>query len=739
MTDTQPTLAALTEKCKRAFQAESLVRTFREYLDEFLQDPRRHCRLAARYVADCFDHWGTEEVERTGGRVTRWRLFDAPFDGGRGRLVGQEDVQREIYQALCSFAREGFVDRLVLLHGPNGSAKSTTCELIFRALEAYSRTPEGILYRFSWVFPTREAQGKRVGFADDRAGGGSREESYAYLPHEEIAAKIACEMKDPPIFLIPPPLRRELLPQVAASEDAQRTDRMLLEGEPCNKCKTIFDGLYRVARGNLLEVLRHVQVERYYVSQRYRRGAVRISPQAHVDAAEVQVTADRSVHALPPGLQDINLFVPVGDLVDANQGVVEFSDFLKRPWEMNKYLLTTCEKGTISLSTSIAHLNQVMLATTNEAQVDDFKKSPYFTSFNARMDLITVPYLLQVSLEERIYDDTIATLRGRKHVAPHVGRLAAMWAVLSRMHRPDPESYAAELRPLVRELTPLEKARLYDGEEAPRRLPPEKRSLLKSAVAQLREEYRDSIHYEGRYGPSAREMRSILMDCGHDAQSACVSPVALLRQLRRLVKDKTLHEFLRVEPDNGYHDSDQLIEVVQEVYLEQLNEEVRDAMQLVPPDQYRKVFEKYVQHVNSLRTRERVTNPITGKLEEPDQQFINEIEQVIAGGVGRGEFREALILKIAAFRVDHPQGRPDFATLFPEAVQALQDDYYRKHAKLITDVRTSLLRHGTEDLQDVDADTRKLVVATMDTLIGRHGYCSTCAKEAVAFLTRHGA
>src|SRR3989442_3164752 len=101
-------------------------------------------------------------------------------------------------------------------------------------------------------------------------------------------------------------------------------------------------------------------------------------------------------------------------------------------------------------------------------------------------------------------------------------------------------------------------------------------------------------------------MRAVLMDCRYDTQSPCISPVSLFRQLRRLVKDKTLYEFLRVEPEGGYHDSEGLIDVVTQVHVEVVADEVRDSMQLVQPDQYRKVFARYVQHVNALRTREQI-------------------------------------------------------------------------------------------------------------------------------------
>lgn len=737
--DTRETLRRLNERTTRVFEQENRVVSFQEYLDEFRDDPARHSRIAATYVADCFDHYGTEPAARVGGSVTRWKLFDAPFDNGRDQLVGQEEVQREFYQGLRSFSREGRADKLIFLHGPNGSAKTTFCELVFRALECYSRQPEGKLTRFAWVFPTREAQGKRVGFGDEKPSVVSREETHAYLGADDISARIACEMKDPPIFLLPSVLRKEMFADLWESEEGRRANRWLFEGELCSKCKKIWDGLFKLYRGNLLDVLRHAQVERYFISQRYRRGAVRIAPQSHVDAGEIQVTADRSAAALPAAFQDVNLFVPLGDLIDGNQGMVEFSDFLKRPLEMNKYLLTTCEKGVIQLSTSMAYLNVVLVATSNELQLDEFKKMGVFPSFNARMDLITVPYLLQISLEERVYDDIMVSVGSRKHVAPHVARIAATWAVLSRLHRPDPDNYPAELRAVVRELRPLEKARLYDEHVAPARLSQEERGMLVAHVAEMRDEYRDALHYEGRYGPSAREMRAVLMDCRYDAESPCISPVSLFRQLKRLVKDKTLYEFLRVEPEAGYHDTEGLIEVVTGVYAELIGEELLDSMQLVEPDQWRRVFARYVQHVNSLRSREMVRDTVSGRVEPPDEKFIEETEAVIAKGATATQFRETLIGRVGAWRVDHPDDRPDYSQLFPEAVEALQEDYYRRNRKLVDDVRNNLLRYGTDDMPDLEPELRRRVTSTMETMLEKYGYCPACAKEAISFLAKQQA
>lgn len=160
MADAQKTLEQLAAAVQTRFHAEKRVLAFDEYLDEVLEHPWRHTRDASRYLLDCFDYFGTYEVQRPTGTHRRFRLFDQEFratevdDDGlrRDRLVGHEDVQERFYRALRNFTNQGRLNQLLLMHGPNGSAKSTFAACVMRALEHYSTREEGALYRFSWVF-----------------------------------------------------------------------------------------------------------------------------------------------------------------------------------------------------------------------------------------------------------------------------------------------------------------------------------------------------------------------------------------------------------------------------------------------------------------------------------------------------------------------------------------------------------------------------------------------------------
>jgi len=143
-----------------------------------------------------------------GASFTRFKLFDLPWEPStarrcrRGALVGQEHVQEEIYRALSNFVREGRPNRLILLHGPNGSAKSTMAACIMASLEHYSTLDEGALYRFHWVFPSQKTIRGSLGFGHENAAGKGAQ-SYAHLTDEEIDVKLLVEVRDHPLFLIP--------------------------------------------------------------------------------------------------------------------------------------------------------------------------------------------------------------------------------------------------------------------------------------------------------------------------------------------------------------------------------------------------------------------------------------------------------------------------------------------------------------------------------------------------------
>src|SRR5205823_10002437 len=176
--------------------------------------------------------------------------------------------------------------------------------------------------------------------------------------------------------------------------------------------------------------------ERYYISQRYRVGAVTVGPQMSVDAGERQITADRSLGSLPPSLQALPLYEAKGELIDAAGGLLEFSDLLKRPLDAFKYLQLSIETGEVALTQQNVQLNCVMVGSANEVHLDAFREHPEFASFRGRLEMLRVPYLRSFVEEKAIYDAQIAP-QVQRHVAPHATEIAAMFATLTRMPKPN--------------------------------------------------------------------------------------------------------------------------------------------------------------------------------------------------------------------------------------------------------------------------------------------------------------
>jgi predicted Ser/Thr protein kinase len=321
----------------RDFLQDRSILSFEEYLELFLQGPHSQVRNSAQYLRDVLDHFGTSHVEHhPAGPMRRFKLFDLTDGERMGRVAGQEEVQNTLYRMLGNFVRAGAVNKLLMLHGPNGSAKSTVVDALKRGMELYSREPQGALYEIAWIFPSEKLVKGNIGFGD--RPGGSELTTFAHLDEESVEVRVQCEMRDHPLFAMPRSERWKLLERGAktlprpADGEAVLAD-WIVEGELCHKCRRIYSALLAASNGDWLRVLRHVQVRRFYLSRRYLVGAVTVEPHLSVDAAYHQVSADRSQANLPAALQNVVLFEPHGPLVNANRGIMEYADLLKRPLE----------------------------------------------------------------------------------------------------------------------------------------------------------------------------------------------------------------------------------------------------------------------------------------------------------------------------------------------------------------------------------------------------------------------
>lgn len=736
----QRDMARIGESVLARYQSQRRVISFEEYLALFRENPWRHTRDAARYMRDCFDHWGKETLPKAGGPTTRFKLFDLPFlretDGRRRHdyLVGHEEIQQAFYRVLGNFVREGRINKLVMLHGPNGSAKSTFVHCMMKGLEAYSETDEGALYYFAWIFP-RGRDGRTIGFGstDDSMPQG---DTYAHLPDAQIDLRMPSEIRENPLVLLPIGERRRLVREAYEKSGIEEVPpSLVLEGQLGAKNKKIFEALLTAYRGDLRRVLAHVRVERVYISERYRQGAVTVGPQMAVDAQERQITMDRSLAALPASLASLTLFDTQGELVEASSGIVEFSDLLKRPLDAWRYLLLAVEEGEIALSTSVLPLNAIFVATSNDIHLKAFREHHEYRSFRGRLSLVRVPYLRDFRQEQGIYDAQIVP-QVRTHVAPHATYVAALWAVLTRLRRPQAESYEnKKLGQLAASLSPIEKAEYYSELAIPNRFSNDEAQVLRSGFSEVKHETDTWPLYEASTGASPREIRVLLLDAAQDPEFACLSPLAVLARIKELCEADD-YDFLKETPESGYHDHRGFVEVVRERWLDRVDDEFRRSTGLVEETQYLDLFDRYVTHVSNWVKRERILNAMTGQHEEPDPKLMESVEAMLGVTRNNDSFRRDLISTVAAHAIDNPDQKVEYQRLFPRYIQQVREATYGKRKKQLADIARDVIAVLTGDTGQMDAERQGRARGTMERLERDHGYTDKSIADAIGELLR---
>lgn len=734
MANTEPFLRSIKEE----YDQQNRILSFDEYLVLVRSEPAKQVRSSAQYMSDMMLSFGRE------GK--RFKLFDQEFSDPRFRLIGHEEVQDQIFQILQSFIREGLNNKLILLHGPNGSAKSSIVSCLMRGLEEYSNRTEGAVYRFHWVFPADRFGKPGLGLGGAGASKEDESLSFAKLPDSDIAARISCELRDHPLFLLPQKQRADFLRELKLPKDMILSE-YIQKGDLSQKSKKIFEALLRSYKGDFRKVMRHVQVERFYISKRYRDGAVTIEPQMHVDAAAQQITMDRSVSMLPSSLHFLSLFDLSGDLVDGNRGLVEYNDLLKRPIDAFKYLLATTETGTVSIGGTIAFLDTVLIGTCNEAQLDAFKEYPDFPSFRARIELVRAPYLLDHKKEREIYRTQVRRLAGDHHVAPHTLESAALWAVLCRLKKPNASHYPGNFAYLVNSLTPLEKARLLSDGTMPSRLNSDERKNLKAHLEEIRQEYSSVPYYEGRVGPSPREMKIILFNSLERNEKGILSPLGLFSELEEFVKRTSEYDYLREDVVEGFHDCRNFINTVRDVYLDELDSEVRSCLGIHDEKQYEGFLKKYIVNVTAYLKKEKIRNPVTDKNEDPDRFLMEEFEKVVGVSEDREMFRQNIMTQLGVYALENPQAGKqgmDYGKVFPDLMKKIRDFYIDEHSQLMKRVNDAITifehRESSGPVPESkiftteQIEAQKLASTMVENMKKKFQYSDASAREAFIYL-----
>lgn len=733
--DIEPFLNQLSQHSIESHNSQKNVLSFSEYLFDFFKSPLQHIRNSNQYARDAF------LFLRDKSKNTELADFfsHSEADENTSPVFGQDIVIRDLIGAIDANYREGVPQRLILLHGPNGSGKSSIIQKFMRGLEQYSETIEGALYTFHWVFPSSQTSKQQFGLEGSDQKPSHQLKSFAHLPPESIQSMIRSEIREAPYLLFPQKDRlrvwHEVMTHCRDDQDRQLLTALkphFLHGQLSPRNQQILDCLLKDSEGNLSQVLKHIQIERFYLNRNKLSGIVTIDPMIQSDMALRQITIEQNFAFLPSSLKSLSLYALEGVVANGNRGIVEYNDLLKRPIESFKYLLTTCETGRLKVGPTAIHLDSIFLGSCNEKQMDAFKEYPDFPSFKARFYLINVPLLLSFRDEAKIYAPLIHRLSAIKPCTPHLDLLIGLWAVLSRLKKPHSQNIPEQFRPEMNRMACLQKAYLYANDWEKLEFTQKNKRALESLKCVLIDQYRHTSNYEGKTGASPREMKNIILSADKRyPESKALTLKAVIEELQELTERKTEYEFLRLDPVDSYHHPQLYIQIIQDIATSMADSAFKQAAALYPAGQIENYLDQYVLQVTHLLRREKIRNPATGEMEKPNEAFIIEFEKR-AGAVDPDKFRESVLNSIASNYLNK-QEKPELGALFPALIEKLNHSFYEEKRPIMKRILGQILQPSS---RDTSPDEMAAVEKTKQHLIETHGYQGECLNEALGWLMK---
>jgi len=657
------------------FRKENWVGSFEHYL-ELVERDASVTRNAFQRVYDMIVSAGIDVNEAPRGeKQTHYRFFDAHDDADDDAIFGLEDSLQSLVHALKSAAQGyGIEKRVLLLHGPVGSSKSTIARIIKRGLERYTAQDAGALYTLGWASPQ----------SDDIQW---------------------CPMHEEPLHLIPKRFRQEVEARLNAgrkqSDQPQHAKRLVkINGELCPFCRFLYAERLNAHHGDWVQAIQDVRVKRIILNEQDRIGIGTFQPKDEKNQDSTELTGDINYRKIADygSDSDPRAFNFDGEFNIANRGLIEFIEVLKLDVAFLYDLLGASQEHKIKPKKfSQTDIDEVIIGHTNEPEYRRLQNNEFMEALRDRTVKIDIPYVTKLSNEIKIYekDYNARTVHG-KHIAPHTIEMAAMWAVLTRLEDPKHAS-----------LTRLQKMKLYDGKSLP--------GFTEENIKELRDETTN----EGMHGISPRFVQDKISNAlvAH-ADATSINPFMVLNELEAGLKH---HSLINSEEERSLYM--ELIGVVKEEYENIVKNEVQRAI-AADEDALHRLCANYIDSVKAYTQREKVKNKFTGEYEQPDERLMRSVEEKIDIADSRkDDFRREMMNYIGALSID---GKTfDFKTN-ERLYKALQ-------LKLFEDQKDSIKLTSLVS-NVVDQDTQAKIDVVKSRLIRDCGYDDESATDVLNYV-----
>ncbi|HWF87221.1 MAG TPA: PrkA family serine protein kinase [Pyrinomonadaceae bacterium] len=623
------------EDLRREHEALRWEGTFRDYFELVAQNPRI-AQLSHARINDMVHAAGIERLnEGTQHEVISYKFFDT-------ELFGIEEPIARIVEYFKSAAQRLEVrKRILLLMGPVGGGKSTIVNMLKRGLEDWTRIDAGAVYAIK-----------------------------------------DCPMHEEPLHLIPHQLRGEI----------EKHYGIYIEGDLCPQCRYALEHTY----GGRHE---DVKVHRVAFSEKERVGIGTFSPSdpKSQDITELTGSIDLSTIGDVGVESDPRAYRFDGELNIANRGLMEFVEMLKVDEKFLYSLLTLSQEQSIKTGRfAMIYADEVILSHTNENEYIAFAGNRKSEALQDRIILVKVPYNLRVSQEERIYDKLLHQSEALRnvHLAPHTLRVAAMFAVMTRLEEPKRQNVDI-----------VKKMKLYDGEDV--------EGYKSKDVRELKEE---TIR-EGMDGISPRYIINRLSSALVRDGVTCINPIDALRAIKDGFEQ---HTGISGEQREKYLNH---ISQARKEYDELAKIEVQRAFVYSFEEMARTMCNNYLDNVEAFCNKERIKDPITEEEMDPDEQLMRSIEEQIGiSENAKNTFRQEILIRISSYA---RKGKPFEYNSHERLKEAIEK-------KIFADLKDVV--KITTSTKTPDPDQLRRINEVVDRLVKEHGYCPVCANELLTYV-----
>lgn len=652
--------------------------SFDEYMNLVKSNPKI-TRNAFQRMYDMIVEAGTEDYTDFKKQVVRYRFFDDAANNGKDAVFGLDIALMKLVNVLRAAALGyGTEKRVILLHGPVGSAKSTICRMLKKGLEAYSKTDQGALYTFEWIDEKEELGGLL----------GKNVRSFPSPMHED------------PLLLFPEEMRQQVCDEINRGQDGDF--RVKIEGELSPPSRYIFKNLMDKYNGELMRVLQHVRVRRLFLSEADRIGIGTFQPKDEKNQDSTELTGDINYRKIAEygSDSDPRAFNFDGEFNVANRGMIEFVEVLKLDVAFLYDLLGASQEHRVKPKKfAQTHIDEVIIGHTNEPEYRRLQDNEFMEALRDRTVKIDIPYITRWKDEINIYkkDFNSQKMRGIS-IAPHTIEMAAMWAILTRLEKPKKAN-----------LTRMQKLKLYNGKTLPNYTEDNVKELRKEAIR------------EGLEGMSPRYIQDKLSNAIVNAQQnnrGSVNPFMVLNELESGLKNHSLlsNEELKAE----YRE---LLGVVKQEYEEIIKGEVQRAIS-ADESALQRLCANYIDNVKAYTQKERVRNQFTGMDEEPDERLMRSIEEKIEIPESRkDDFRREIMNYIGALAIEGKKFNYKMNERLHKALELKLFEDQKDSIKL-----TSLVSSVA------DKDTQEKIEIVKTRLIKDYGYDEISATDVLHYV-----